>query len=386
MSVYRIEDERAIRVQRLVADWTKSGLLSDAQREQILPELKVDLRRTNLFLRATLFVFGFIIVMAVSGLTALFVDLRDGFWVLAGVLGAAAWYAAVQLVKRYRFYRFGVEEACIVASVVFLAVAAGGLVDATGASFDFAMSAGLAAAAAATFVAFHHFGFVYTAIVSMLCLAALPLQIIDADMPRRILAVAILLTVFLAVRRSRVSYGREYPGDSYAIIEAVAWAAAYVLVNLQLSPWIAQPDDISGTFYWLTYGAVWLWPAIGLWLAIRDRHRWMLDANVLLALATLMTNKSYLGGVQHSYDPIVFGVMLIVIAIGLRRWLAAGPDGARAGFTPLRVLASEQERLSMAGTVSVLAPGAPQAAQPEPDPGIGGGGRAGGAGASGNWQ
>ena len=386
MSAYRIEDERAIRVQRLLADWTKSGLLSEAQREQLLPELKVDLRRTNLFLRATLFVFGVIIVMAVSGLTALFVDLEDAFWVLAGVLGAAAWYAAVQLVKRYRFYRFGVEEACVVTSVVFLAVAAGGLVDSAGARFDFAMSAGWAAAAAAAFVAFHHFGFVYLAIVSMLCAAALPLQSIDADMPRRILAVAILLAVFLAVRRSRASYGREYPGDSYAIIEAAAWVAAYALINLQLSPWIAQPDDDARTFYWLTYGAIWLWPAIGLWLAIRDRHRWMLDANILLALATLMTNKPYLGGEQHAYDPITFGVLLIVIAVGLRRWLASGPDGARAGFTPVRVLASEQERLAMAGTASVLAPGAPQA-QPQtgPDPGIGGGGRAGGAGATGTF-
>jgi hypothetical protein len=40
----------------------------------------------------------------------------------------------------------------------------------------------------------------------------------------------------------------------------------------------------------------------------------------------------------------------------------------------------------MAGTVSVLAPGAPQA-QPraETDPGIGGGGRSGGAGAGGSF-
>jgi hypothetical protein len=259
------------------------------------------------------------------------------------------------------------------------------MVDSAGARFDFAMSAALASAAAASFAAFHHFGFVYAAIVSMLCAAALPLQAIDADVPRRILSVGILLTVFVAVRRSRAGYGREYPGDSYAIIEAAAWAAAYVMVNLQLSPWIAQPDE-SPTFYWLTYGAIWLWPAIGLWLAIRDRHRWMLDANVLLALATLMTNKPYLGGEQHAYDPIAFGVLLIVIALGVRRWLASGADGTRAGFTPLRVLASEQERLALAGTVSVLAPGAPQAqTRAEPDPGIGGGGRSGGAGAGGSF-
>ena len=47
MSVYRLDDERAMRVQRLVDDWMRSGLLAPEQRDQIVPGLKVDLRRTD---------------------------------------------------------------------------------------------------------------------------------------------------------------------------------------------------------------------------------------------------------------------------------------------------------------------------------------------------
>ena len=41
MSLYSQDDERAIRVQRLVNDWTKSGLLIPQQKDRILPELQV---------------------------------------------------------------------------------------------------------------------------------------------------------------------------------------------------------------------------------------------------------------------------------------------------------------------------------------------------------
>ena len=384
MSAYRVEDERAIRMQRRVRDWTKSGLLSEEQRERMMPELQVDLRRTNLFLRATLFVFGFLIVMAIAGLTLLMVDLRRDFWVLAAVLAAAAFTAALQSVRRFRLYRFGIEEAFAVASVVFAGLATGGFADAIGLRNDFPMSAAFAGAAAIAFAAFQYFGFVYAAIISMVCAAAIPLQFIDDDMTRRSIAVALILAVFVAARRARTEYDDEYPGDGYAIIEAAAWVASYLLINLKLSPWIAQPDGTQTTFYWVTYGATWLWPAIGLWLAIRDRHRWMLDVSIAMALATLMTNKEYLGTPRYAYDPIAFGLLLIAIAIGLRRWLGSGEGEARSGFTARRLLASEHERLAAAGTASVLAPGAP-APQAETDPGIGGGGRSGGAGAGGSF-
>jgi hypothetical protein len=129
---------------------------------------------------------------------------------------------------------------------------------------------------------------------------------------------------------------------------------------------------------------IWILPAAGLWFAIRDRHRLMLDVNIVLAIATMLSNKPYLGAEPKPWDPIVFGLMLIVVAIGLRRWLASGPTGSRAGWVPHRLLASEKARLAMAGSAAALVPGAP-AAHPQEGPAIGGGGGSGGAGASGSY-
>ena len=110
----------------------------------------------------------------------------------------------------------------------------------------------------------------------------------------------------------------------------------------------------------------------------------MLDVNIVMAIVTLMTNKPYLNGVQKPWDPILFGVLMIAIAIGLKRWLASGADGSRSGFIAERLLASERERLGVAGGAAALAPGAP-APHSHPSPEIGGGGRSGGAGASGKF-
>ena len=172
---------------------------------------------------------------------------------------------------------------------------------------------------------------------------------------------AIMVIVFFIARERRQDHDWDYPGDAYAVIEAVAWAVLYLLANLKASPWLSSPDEL-GLFYWATYAAIWILPAVGLFLAIRDRHRLMLDVNIVMALATLMSNKAYLGVEPKPWDPILFGVLLIAIAIGLRRWLASGEHAARRGFVAHRLLASEKARLALGwlgdGVRAGSAPGA----------------------------
>ena len=153
----------------------------------------------------------------------------------------------------------------------------------------------------------------------------------------------------------------------------------YFMANLKATDWFSSTDDVR-MFYWATYVIIWVVPAAGLFLAIRDRHRAMLDANILLAIGTLMSNKLYLGKEPQPYDPILFGVLLIVVAIGVRRWLASGPNGSRSGFVAHRLLASEKAQLAVVGSAPILAPGAPAHTHTDAGPGIGGGGRSGGAG------
>jgi len=98
----------------------------------------------------------------------------------------------------------------------------------------------------------------------------------------------------------------------------------------------------------------------------------------------LMSNKAYLGAEPKPWDPILFGVLLITIAIGLRRWLTSGEHAGRRGFVAHRLLASEKARLALAGSATVFAPGAPPS-HAHGSPAIGGGGSSGGAGASGKF-
>ncbi len=378
MTLYSRDDERTIRQQRMADDWVASELLLPSQREQFV-ELQVDLRRTNRFLRITLFIFGFMIVNAVTGLVAVMLDFEDdsAATVLALVAAGAFFLLAQWMVKSYRLYRFGIEEAAVVASVSFLVIGFGLL-----ANQGFSGLLAFVAGAAGSFVVFSRFGYVYAGVVAVVFAAVIPfnLDFVRSDTARRMISAVVLLVIFGLARERRKDHDWEFPGDSYGVLETTAWIGLYLLANLKVSSWVSI-DDGYWQFYWATYIVIWILPAIGLFLAVRDRHRWMLDANIAMALITMMSNKEYLGAEQKPWDPIVFGLLLIGIAVGLKRWLSSGPDGSRRGFIAQRLLASERERLSAAGGAAALVPGAPSP-HSHPAPEIGDGGRSGGAGAS----
>lgn len=382
-NIYARDDERAIRVQGLIHDWHRSGLIAGEQRDRMLADVQVDLRRTNLFLRGTLFVFALMITMAAAALIAVMLDLDDR--VVLGVMsliGAGASFALAQwLITNYRLYRFGVEEAAAIAAGVF-AVAAGWLL--LNEQWSFATLYAFAAATIASVIVYRRFGFVYAGIAAIFFATCVVFDLEQSDTFRRLFAFILLLTVFFFSRERRQDHEWDFPADTYAAFEAVAWAGLYLVANLKVSSWLSIPDEVR-LFYWTTYVLIWLLPAAGLWLAIRDRHRLMLGVNIVIAIVTLSSNKAYLGAESKPWDPIVFGVMLIVVSLGLRRWLAGGPHGSRRGFVAHRLLESEKAKLSLAGSATVMAPGAPPPSPraTEPPPPSFGGGQSGGGGASG---
>ena len=387
MSAYHPDQEHAVRVLHRVRDWWESGLISDEQHGRMAADLETGLRRTNIFLRGTLFILGLVIVNAAVGLFAVLLDVGDrAIWVIA-VLGAAAAFAgAWMLITSYKLYRFGIEEALAVSSIVFTALAIGFFTDSVlNLTGDMPVAVALVGGAVMAFVVFFEFGFVYAAIIGMVCAAIAPFEMVDADVARRLIAAAILAALCFVARLERARHGDEFPGETYGIIEAAAWAGIYLVLNLKATSWLSHTDE-PGAFYWATYVAIWMLPAAGLWIAIRERHRLLLDVNIALAIATLMSNKPYLNAARQAWDPIAFGVLMIAIALGVRRWLAGGDDGARAGFVPVRLLASERDRLAAASTASVLQPSLhPQHPTSTPEPAVGDGGRSGGAGAGGSF-
>jgi hypothetical protein len=384
MSVYARDDERAIRVQRLLRGWQQSGLITGEQHDRMLPDVRVDLRRTNLFLRGTLFVFTLMIIMAAAGLITVLLDLNDR--VVAGVMalvGAGACFATAQWsITSYKLYRFGVEEAAAIAAAVF-AVVSGWLL--LNEQWSIATLYAFAAATIVSLALYRRFGFVYAGVAAVFFATCVVFDLQQSDTFRRLFAMILLLTIFFFSRERRQDHDWDFPADTYAAFEAVAWAGLYLVANLKISDWLSQPDDVM-QFYWATYGLIWLLPAAGLAFAIADRHRLMLDANIVLAILTLSTNKAYLGAASKPWDPLVFGVMLILVSLGLRRWLASGPQQSRRGFVAHRLLESEKTMVSIAGSATVLAPGAPAPGPrtQEPPPPFGGG-RSGGAGASGSF-
>jgi uncharacterized membrane protein YgcG len=390
MSRYGDDLERRIRVKRLVDAWRRSALLDEAQQPRLISELRDDMRRTNRYLRVTLLAFGLLIIGAAVVLAA--ITLHVNRERSAGLLLVAAACACVTiaevLIVRFRLYRFGIEEACAIGAVVL--GACGTVLTTTNALFnrraavvDRPAFVGLMIGSALAFAAYRRYGYLYGAFAAMLCAGFLPFQVALPQHTQRLLAAGIFGACLLAGRFKRRQYGDEFPGDGYGYIQAAASVAVYAALNLHLDFGLAMRSDPSW-FKWLTYAIIWLLPAAGLWLSVRDRDRPLLDASLLMTMATLVTNKPYLGLAHKPWDPILFGLVLIGAAVVLRRWLASGPDGSRSGFTPTRILRSDNDALAATGIVSAaLGHGAAQrhSGPSSPDPFEGGGGRSGGGGA-----
>lgn len=383
-SAYHLDDERAIRTGRLVDDWMKAGLLTPEQRALVMPQLAVELRRTNLFLRITLFVFGGVILHSALGLLAIMltdVVNATAAGVICTLAGAACLWLASWLVGRYDLYRFGVEEAVALTAPALIGAGAGLFV----VESDWGLRLGLAAAAATLAVLFIRFGYVYAAVMAMAVAAALPFLVGDNEMVQRGSAIAVLAVTATWARRAREPHGGEYPADALAVIEAAAWLGIYLLLNLVVSSGISRLERASAV-HWFTFAAIWLMPAAGLAIALRRRERPLLLVSLAMALTTILTSKTYLGWPQYEWDPIVFGLILIGVALAVRRWLAAGAGGERHGYTASRLVASDTAHLGHLAIVSAAHTDVPVAeSTPPTNPGIGGGGHSGGAGAGGSF-
>jgi hypothetical protein len=397
MRRYSQNEEQRVRAQILLREWASAKLLEPSQRARLESELRVDLKRTNGFLRAGLALFTLLIVAALFVLCTEGLDLsgRLESATTAIVLALLCIGLAEMLAGRFRFYRFGVEEALAVAAVFLLGFAAAAL--AAENTYDLFRTpsrlTGLTVCTAGGFWLYRRFGFVYAAIGSMACAAAIPFQLELQQTTMRAVAAAILTLVFLVVRSKRLQHGDDYPGDEYGQLQAAALAGIYIVLNLQLTPDVFDRGAgiRSGSFYWLTYAITWVLPILGLRLGIRGRDRMLLDISLVAALVTLLTNKPYLGSPRNEWDPMLLGVLLVAVAIGVRRWLTSGPSNQRSGFTPSRSAGKDSAVL----TALRAASGAyrPDSLQPasgvsrdEPvSPPEFGGGRSGGAGGGGTY-
>jgi hypothetical protein len=378
MKRYSQDEEEKIRAQSAVREWTRSGLLTEQQMEALSAELRTELRRTNNFLRLVLFVFTCLIAGAS---VALFVDTFDieekGPVIATCFVSALLCYGLSEYgISRFRFYRFGIEEGLAAAAVALSVIGSVAAADLR----ESPILVGLSVGAIGSLYLYLRFGYLYAALASLLCAAAIPFQFNFSLEIERGLTAILLLVAFIVVRRGRLAHGDDYPGDDYGLIQACAAAGVYLSLNCQLIE-VHAP----GVFYWTTYALVWIIPAVTLWLGLRDRDRPLLDVSLGMVLATLATNKPYLGLMQQSWDPIVFGLFLGGIAIVIRRWLSSGSGGARHGFTSSRLVSGDRRILAAVGTASAALQSDAAVREPAVSKPEFGGGRSGGAGASGEF-
>lgn len=392
MSRYLELDEQRIHLQRQVRAWTRSGLLDEAQGARLDADLRTELRRTGLMLRLGLAFFTAVVLVASVGLVFVTTDLRGqtSVAVLLAALGVLSIVGADRVVTTTRAYRHGVEEMLAMAGVGFLAFSpvlfTTGVFSSSGEEAGW-MLAGAVGCAASLWV-YRRFGFLYAPIVAMACAASVPAQLGDNRPLQRVLSAVVLAAAFGLARAMRVEPRDDRRRDERVVLQASALVGVYLTLNIQLVPGMSSSfyRDVAMVpwFHWGTYACTWLLPAAALWLGVREREHWLIDAGLAMALGSIVTNKAYLGWPRQPWDPMLLGVMLAAVALIGRRWLMRGPAGERAGFSPRPILKSDTEAVRLAGLASVAVHPASDA-PPAPPPDSFDGGRSGGGGAGGSF-
>jgi len=390
MRKYTDVEERRVRNRSRVREWVRSGLLSVSQAEGLEGELEVGLRRTNMYLRGTLAFFTLLIVVGLVGVPASAFDIDRGLplAVLTAVAAILCLVAAEVLVGAFRLYRFGVEEMLAACGVTLLSISASQFTRAAIGYGTTEFTVALIVAAASGLALYLRFGFVWAALGSMCCLAAIPFQLNESSAVRRAMAAILVGVVFTLTRVKRIEHG-EWPGDEYGVMQAAALSGVYLLLNVHVFWWDSvhfffRQDVVSGWFYWLTWVLTWILPAVGLVLGIGNKDRPLIIVSLAMAIVTLITNKPYLGWERHTWDPMLLGAALMAIALGLRRWLSGGRDAARYGFTATRIALGRDPVLAVLSAAPFPIK-AHTHAPPPPAPSGFDGGRSGGAGGGGSF-
>src|SRR5215475_15417551 len=95
-----------------------------SQAETLLAGCRVELRRTDVFLRVALAFFTALVVAAVVFFVLELLNLHDatGVTIVTGVASVACLVVAEALIGTFRLYRFGVEEMLVACSVILLSI------------------------------------------------------------------------------------------------------------------------------------------------------------------------------------------------------------------------------------------------------------------------
>lgn len=358
MRRYAPDEELRVVLQKAMRDWMKSGLLTSDQATGLDSDLKTTLRTTGLVLRLVLALFTVLALAAAVALCFVTFDIRDDVFIatVAGVFGVVCFVVADALVARFRLYRHGVEEALVVVSTALCGVSAAVLSHAIGGTTRDSLPVGLGACALVSAAAYVRFGFRYAAIGCMAFAAWIPLAVGALSVPGERLAAAFVCACTFGIATAmRRGASADVVKDDARALAAAALAGGYLALNLHAGSVVFfgfEGGDVAPWFKWSTYALTWVIPVFGLWRGVLERDCILIDVGITLGLVTLITNKPYLGWPRQTWDPMLFGLLLVGVALMVRRWLASGPGSERYGYTPLRTSHREGEVPSVPSSVA----------------------------------
>jgi hypothetical protein len=370
MRIYTAFSEEILRTRKFLRDWAGDGFLTKDQYELLEKETVSELRTTNIFLRLVLFVFTLISVGAAAGLFFVVFLSRpseqtSGIFFL--IFGVICYAAAEVIVSKARLYRYGIEEALAVCSVVFLCLGIQAALFSGRPYLPKADAAQFFVSTAGVIISlwiWRRFGFSYGFLAAMIFVVFIPGYWTDSRVAQRLIIAAFYSIGLIAVVAVRSRHCFDYLDDTYSLAEAFLWLGIYLVINLKLLSlslparmWGFGPRDFSELtrlFYWTTWVLIWCLPPFVLARGIRQKDRFVIAVGAIMAVLTFVTNKPYLGWQRHTWDPMLLGILLTGVALFLRRWLDRGPGGIRYGFTAVRLSGKDKEWMNVGSTVAGL--------------------------------
>ncbi len=403
MRLHSASREEILRARKLLTDWAGEGFLTKHQYELLEKETVSDLRTTNIFLRLVLFFFTLISVGAAAALfSEVFLsqpsEQTTGVFFL--ICAPVCYVAAEAAVSQARLYRYGIEEALAICSVVFLCL---GMQAAffSGVRYsprpDATQCLIPAAGAVLSLWIWRRFGLSYAFLAAMISVIFLPGYWTDSRAAQHLIIAVLYGIGLVAVATARPRHRLDYLDEPYSLVEALLWLGLYLIINLQISslnllePWRRgawSAPEFGRPFYWTTWVLIWFLPPLVLARGIRQKDRFVIAVGAITAVLTFVTNKPYLGWTRHTWDPMLLGILLTGAAVFIRRWLACGPGGIRHGFTDARLSGKDKHWMNLGANVFGLL--SPDSITPAPqttgqDDFHFGGGQTGGGGAGGDF-
>jgi hypothetical protein len=376
-SLYSSSQEEYIDIRLQARTWLRSGLISEDQMQAFFGETDPGLHQTNLFFRVLFFIFTLLCAGAVAGLFVWLME-RAGDKLLAMVVlffGIFYFILAEHLVKIRRLYRYGIEEALLMAGMVCFVVSFLVWIDNHHLNHRTISVAVCLLFSVISFLIYMRFGYLYAALISLTTVCIIPFQLSLTPVAERVILLCILCSIFIFSLIADKGENENFRKERYTKIQTCLMVAIYLTVNLQILGLTGllfgatgnirfHPKNYPLYLYWTSYVLTFMIPAAGILWGIKSRKRLVLNAGLVMACTTLATNKSYLGMTRYAWDPAILGIVLVVLSIMVHRWLDSGPEQKRQGFTAVNLLKPEDLGISFGDAAAAVTAGAIADQQP----------------------